>query len=86
MYIIQLQNVQYALITQKFFKSAQSRGTTQKFQVKKERDNLKTLKTKQKGSKKPKVTKCITAGYAACHKITTKILILDANHFITMSF
>ena len=59
-YIIQLQNVQYALITRKFFRSqtllpARSRGTTRKSQLKKERDNLKTLKQSKKGQRNPKL-------------------------------
>ena len=85
-YIIQLQNVQYVLITRKFFRSQSllraacpiKRSNT-KISAQKRKRQSKDTKTKQKGSKKPKVTDCITAGYAACHKITTKIPIYDVN-------
>ena len=50
-----------------------------KISAQKRKRQSKDTKTKQKGSKKPKVTKCITAGYAACHKITTEIPIYDVN-------
>ena len=59
-YIIQLQNAQYALITLNFFRSkillpARLRGTTRKFQLKKERGNLKTLKQSIKVQRNPKL-------------------------------
>ena len=50
-----------------------------KISAQKRKRRSKDTKTKQKASKKPKVTKYVTAGYADRHRIITKIPIYDVN-------